>query len=527
MLRLPDWLRRARPRDPESSRRILTPEEEARRAARRAEMDELARDPSFLLTTQSFPIYYLPITKCGCTFLKNLFYALDHGKEHPDGIFIHDGEEGLIRADASAEAEVKASPYVFTVLRDPVDRFVSMYFDKIWGEGEVNFPRIRAHLEEVGVVDLSRDLDVEGHRANLARLLDWVADNLDGGTELAQNYHWRPQVSRVKRGRMFPVNHLTLEGLDWQLPLLVGPVIPDMAERMQAVKARNTSSRPPGLTGLVTEELASAIRQLYRFDTRLHARATARWAGQAPDRRPTRTPLAISPNHLRLTMVEGSAPPTGLGGAALSGVEWAVYALQRSGNALEPQDASREEIAAGTVRALAILRDPVTRLGAAYADLIAKRPASSLLPHLTVLERREDWTPDPQDTEAHRRNVAILLTFMRRRAEVFLDAGGHPETRFQTHDLAPLIDAGATPVAADRIHPDLTKLDGLVVEPRRMARAAAKIALDPGIADAFDPLVVETIRSLYRADQDLYERALPQDGDESGGDENGATQEGT
>lgn len=76
-----------------------------------------------MLTLRSASDYYLPTTKCGSTYLKNLFYYLDHAEEHSAGVNIHSNADDLVRAHRGDEETINQSPYAFAVLRDPVDRF--------------------------------------------------------------------------------------------------------------------------------------------------------------------------------------------------------------------------------------------------------------------------------------------------------------------------------------------------------------------------------------------------------------------
>lgn len=185
-----------------------------------------------MLTLRRAPVYYLPNTKCGSTFLKNLFYYLDHSTEHSSGIDIHSNADDLVRARTGDEDAIRQSPYTFAVLRDPVYRFLSLYFDKIYGDGPNNFADIRVYLSEEIALDLTRGLNVEAHRDNCKKLIDWVALNLDHKTDLPINPHWRRQSSRLQRVASLRPRHLTLDGLDWQLPMLLGDIIPDIRQAM-------------------------------------------------------------------------------------------------------------------------------------------------------------------------------------------------------------------------------------------------------------------------------------------------------
>ena len=125
-----------------------------------------------MLTLRSAPVYYLPITKSGSTYLKNLFYYLDHADEHASGNNIHSNPDDLVRAKAGDEEAIRQSPPAFVVLRDPVDRFLSLYFDKIYGDGPNNFADIRAYLEDEIGLDLTRDISANTHRENCVGFID-------------------------------------------------------------------------------------------------------------------------------------------------------------------------------------------------------------------------------------------------------------------------------------------------------------------------------------------------------------------
>ena len=486
----------------------ISPEETAQarqeRIERRLANDAKARDPAILLTTNSYPIYYLPITKCGCTFLKNLFYALDNGDEHPAGINVHEEEDGLVRSEGQDFDTVFGSPYSFSVLRDPASRFMSFYFDKIWGEGAVNFPKIRAHLEEIGVVDLDRDLDAAEHRANVYRLLEWVGENLEGGTDLAINYHWRPQTSRLRRARMFKLNHLTLDGLDWQLPMLMAPVVPDMAERMQAVKSRNRSDKPASAPDVLDNDLAAAIRKLYRADTILHERARNAWQSQSPERRQGAFECPPMLRHRRVQRLIGPGSVS-LTTAACTGGAQIKKVLGKAGVIGGSADIPLETLAQNGESALTLLRDPLERFGAVY-NFMMERPRRSGFANLrTTLIRRRGFIAQPVSPDDHAHNLSILATYMRRRKADFIDSRGYAGSRLQSHDVRRLIDAGGIPIFTDRL---ADELPGFLNRPELgepLAAISAQNRLPDDIAAALTGPVAEAVRSLYRTDCDLYD----------------------
>jgi len=230
-----------------------------------------------MTTLTNVEVYYLPITKCGSTYLKNVFYYLENGSELAEGLRIH--KEGILpRAKSGDDDKIRNSTHAFTVLRDPVDRFISLYFDKIYGNGPQNFPRIRGMLaQEIGL-DLARDLSVEQHRENCMLLIDWLERNLAHKTDEPINHHWRWQSARLKRVEELELVHLTLDGLDRQLPALIEDIVPNIRKAMAAVKSRNRTAKPASGDELVDDALRSKIEGVYAADKVLYLAAKQRWA---------------------------------------------------------------------------------------------------------------------------------------------------------------------------------------------------------------------------------------------------------
>ncbi len=236
----------------------------------------------FFYTTNRYPLFYLQITKCGCTFLKNLMYYLDHGRLHENSARIHAHEADLLKADLIPRPVLKESPYLFAVVRDPVDRFLSLYFDKIANHDNQWDVGMRRRVIRAAGLDGRRNLPIEAHRENCVKMLDWIKRNLDDGTEGNTNPHWQRQTVRLSRLKGLDARLLTLEGLSWQLPRLLAPLVPDIAAQMDAVRARNRSPRLFTRQEFVTPEIEAAVKRVYARDAEIHARARAEW-GPGPE----------------------------------------------------------------------------------------------------------------------------------------------------------------------------------------------------------------------------------------------------
>ncbi len=230
-----------------------------------------------LFTTRRYPLYYLSITKCGCTYLQNLVYHLDHDRMHHDPGNIHDYRGDMVKAGEVPDDTIRASEFGFVVVRDPVERFMSLYFDKIWNDRAGDFSSIREMLvREEGLVTGPSATRAD-HTANCARFIDWVDRNLNKQTDIPTNRHWLRQNWRLRYARMFRLHALTLDGLDWQLPRFLDPLVPEVAAHMQAVTVRNTAHRPFATDEVLSDETRERINLLYANDRETYDTAAAAW----------------------------------------------------------------------------------------------------------------------------------------------------------------------------------------------------------------------------------------------------------
>jgi sulfotransferase famil protein len=231
-------------------------------------------------TTQRLPIFYVQINKCGCTYLRNLLFLLDHDQLHPYSDRIHSFDADFKKATLIPDQVLAASHYVFCAVRDPIDRFLSLYFDKLSDpENKRDDWMQKLFIKEAGLV---RDdgLDLDEHRQNCLKALAWIDLNLAGRTEAKTNPHWQRQsliVARVSAAIPFLIN---LDDLSTQLPVLLKPIIPDIVEKMKIITDRNESRKPFSRAEIMNEALISAVGSVYPDDTRLIAEVRADWASK-------------------------------------------------------------------------------------------------------------------------------------------------------------------------------------------------------------------------------------------------------
>ncbi|MEO0358853.1 MAG: sulfotransferase family 2 domain-containing protein, partial [Pseudomonadota bacterium] len=101
-----------------------------------------------LFSISRYPIRYMVTPKCGCTFIKNLMWRLEHGSFYHSPMTIHDKDETFLRAAdfGLTEDQVRGEDFAFMAVRKPVDRFFSLYAEKVIGQGWQRFVPLRQVL---------------------------------------------------------------------------------------------------------------------------------------------------------------------------------------------------------------------------------------------------------------------------------------------------------------------------------------------------------------------------------------------
>lgn len=237
---------------------------------------------SRLFTSRRYPIHYLVIPKCGCTFVKNLLWQLENDTSHGNALRIHDDDSYFQRADALGLTadQIVQREHAFTIVRNPVDRFFSLYSDKVIGKGHARFVPLRKVLEQNH--GLRTDVtSVDGHRANCEIMINWLARNLEEPQEIDNDAHWTPQSYRQNLMKMFRLKTLMLQKLDTQLPLLLRDIVPDIDGILKGLERNKTSA---GVTrdDVLDKDLRSKINDVYSGDRKLFNQTRKLWAERDP-----------------------------------------------------------------------------------------------------------------------------------------------------------------------------------------------------------------------------------------------------
>lgn len=466
------------------------------------------------ITTRRYPIYYLAITKCASTYLKNVFYALDNDALHKKPSRIHDFPQDLERADRTPRWMIRRSPYAFAVIRNPVDRFMSFYFDKIHGTGPQNFKDLRAYLARQ--IDLSLDpkLDAAGHEDNCLRLLDWIVENLTHQTPQPVNPHWRPQVARIRAIDHVKPTFLTVDGLDDGLDRMLGPIVPNLAEVLAMVKDRNTTRYPVDKAAVLSQPLINRINGIYAEDAAFYARVKSK----RETMRPARPVRAVGEGTQVLTTHRFGFNAVVQPKAGSSYVRNLFYRLDHGVAHPDPAKIDTDGClvyrrkSVQTLKdeiSFTIVRDPLERFFSLYFDKVWSRGPNAFPWVAETLERnRRFHAREDLSLAEHHDNCCRLLGFLENRFKATPHNELNPHWRPQALRLNQIKDMGFHALLLDGCGDQLRQLAGSTVRGlnEHLDSMIFRNESDKPIkiADLASPWIMERLHDLYEDDIAIF-----------------------
>ena len=239
-------------------------------------------EPRLTITAAaSQPLNCLITLKVGSTFLRNLVYVLDHGEPYTE---IERDFPRELHSRTLTRAQL-AEQVSFFVVRDPIERFFSLYFDKAIGGADSRFPWVVDVLKKNRVFHDAPDLTIDQHRENCMSLLGYVSVRLRGKDKQPVNPHWNKQIKSVERGIRFGLPALMLEDLDAQILRIADGRIEGLEETIAKVQTRNRSARPIEAEDIITPEIYAKISKLYAEDIQLYDLVKTSWElnGKPPE----------------------------------------------------------------------------------------------------------------------------------------------------------------------------------------------------------------------------------------------------
>jgi hypothetical protein len=212
--------------------------------------------------------------------VRNVIYQFDHGRAYPHPNKIHGDQDALARvSDLSLTCEdIAKEEHAFFIMRHPTRRFLSLYFDKIIGQGTGRFDHIKRLLANANTFDVNAN-SVHGHLENCYILAGILKQGMQDADYLPPNPHWAMQTARIPIIKKCRLKVLLLENFDAQLIALLRDIIPDVAEVLNRMRGRNESPKPIEPQALMTPELVKRIAEIYPRDQRIYDRAATLWKG--------------------------------------------------------------------------------------------------------------------------------------------------------------------------------------------------------------------------------------------------------
>ncbi len=211
--------------------------------------------------------------KAGSTFLRNLVWVLDHGQP-----FSADNRSFPAQLPSrELTREELAAEVSFFVLRDPVERFFSLYFDKAIGDETTRFGWIAETLKANRTFHDGPDLTLDQHRENCHALTLYIKARLRGHADGPINPHWSRQITRMQGALRFGLQPLLLERLEPQLLQIAGGRIPALEAALDMVKSRNRTPRAVSAGDILTPALYADIVALYPEDIELYDLVKTGW----------------------------------------------------------------------------------------------------------------------------------------------------------------------------------------------------------------------------------------------------------
>ena len=210
---------------------------------------------------------YVHNAKAACTLALNFLFFSNHGYMYFDHPQIHVSKFALTRLGPEfGPNTVKAfndlAPETFSIVREPLQRFISGFISKIFSEHDHKYLELRDLVTSVHGIDLSAEADPALSCLAFAKLIDAQQDTKQ------IDRHFRPQYLNLGIDGSFRVNTvLHLEDHDAVRAFFSKWVGPENAQWFLSQKIGAT----PGYLKdkFVSDELISLVHKIYARDYEL------------------------------------------------------------------------------------------------------------------------------------------------------------------------------------------------------------------------------------------------------------------
>jgi hypothetical protein len=213
------------------------------------------------------PLAYVHNAKAGCTLALNFLFLADHGYAYLEPDEIHVSKYAFIRLGPEFNPDiVKAfnalAPQTFSIVRDPLHRFISGFISKIFTKHDPNYREFRDLITSVHGIDLSAEADPALSCLAFAKMIDSLKDK----AQLER--HFRPQFLNLASDGNFRIDSiLRLEDQGALLAFFMNWTDPERARRLVSQKIGTTPGYPK--EKFVSDELTSLVHKIYARDYEL------------------------------------------------------------------------------------------------------------------------------------------------------------------------------------------------------------------------------------------------------------------
>jgi hypothetical protein len=214
---------------------------------------------------QAKPLAYVLNPKAASTLALSFVFYLNHNYRYFDHFRIHDSPLALLRIHGpeldprALDTFYRLSPESFSIVRDPLRRFVSSFLSKVFTDDDPKYLQFRDVLTSVYGIDLSPEADPAQSCLAFARLVAAHPGDL-----LAEP-HFKPQHLNLMTGGRYRVDTvLRLEDKDAVLAFFSRWLGAEKAKWFLSLRL-NEQTRYSS-DEFILDELKSLMREIYARD---------------------------------------------------------------------------------------------------------------------------------------------------------------------------------------------------------------------------------------------------------------------
>jgi len=220
-----------------------------------------------ILFGKNKPLSYVLNPKAACTLALHFLFFANHNYRYFDIAQIHFSNVALLRLQgAELDPRVlntyyKLSPESFSIVRDPLSRFVSSFYQKVFVGGDPGYMNFRDTLTSVFGIDLSPEANPAQSCLAFAK---WIA-SIENQNLI--DMHFRPQHLNLAVGGRFTVDTiLRLEDRD-AISAFFSKWIG--AEKAKWFLSLEFNVQKYAIDDFVTDALKNLIHRIYAQDYKL------------------------------------------------------------------------------------------------------------------------------------------------------------------------------------------------------------------------------------------------------------------